>query len=169
MPTPRHGIQAATCNGGIYIAAGGKSPGGGNATDVLEVLFPGGTATTCSGTTPPPGDTTAPSVVSTVPAAGASSVAVGSNVSAVFSEEMLAGSISGSTVKLTAANSTTAIAAAVSYDATAKQVTLEPVGRSGGGHPVHRDDCRRVRRRQGRGGQRAGPGQDVVVHDRVGF
>lgn len=47
MPTKRHGIQAAVCNGGIYIAAGGKTQGGGNPTDVHEVLFPGGTARSC--------------------------------------------------------------------------------------------------------------------------
>lgn len=40
MPTPRHGIQAVVCNGGIYIANGGLTQGGGNPTDIHEVLFP---------------------------------------------------------------------------------------------------------------------------------
>ena len=39
MPTPRHGIQAAVCNGGVYIAAGGLTQGGGSPTDVHEVFF----------------------------------------------------------------------------------------------------------------------------------
>jgi N-acetylneuraminic acid mutarotase len=41
MPTARHGIQAAVCNGGVYIAGGGKTQGGGGATDVHEVFFLG--------------------------------------------------------------------------------------------------------------------------------
>jgi N-acetylneuraminic acid mutarotase len=44
MPTARHGIQAATCNGGIYVAAGGTIQGGGGATNVHEVFFPGSPA-----------------------------------------------------------------------------------------------------------------------------
>jgi hypothetical protein len=39
MPTARHGIQAAVCNGGVYIAAGGLTQGGGNPTDIHEVFF----------------------------------------------------------------------------------------------------------------------------------
>ena len=39
MPVPRHGIQAAVCNGGIYIAAGGVVQGVGPSTD-HEVLYP---------------------------------------------------------------------------------------------------------------------------------
>jgi N-acetylneuraminic acid mutarotase len=41
MPTPRHGIQAAVCNGGVYVAAGGKIQGGGSPSDVHEVFFLG--------------------------------------------------------------------------------------------------------------------------------
>jgi Malectin domain/Kelch motif/Abnormal spindle-like microcephaly-assoc'd, ASPM-SPD-2-Hydin len=44
MPTARHGIQAAVCNGGIYIAAGGKLAGGSQPTDVHEVFFLGAPA-----------------------------------------------------------------------------------------------------------------------------
>jgi hypothetical protein len=40
MPTPRHGIQAAVCNGGVYIAAGGIVQGVGPSA-AHEVLFPG--------------------------------------------------------------------------------------------------------------------------------
>jgi hypothetical protein len=39
MPTARHGIQAAVCNGGVYIAAGGLTQGGSNPTDVHQVFF----------------------------------------------------------------------------------------------------------------------------------
>jgi hypothetical protein len=47
MPNPRHGIQGAVCNGGIYIAGGADDQGGGNSTNVHDALFPSGTLTTC--------------------------------------------------------------------------------------------------------------------------
>jgi N-acetylneuraminic acid mutarotase len=53
MPTARHGIQAAECNGGVYIAAGGKTQGGASPSDVHEVFFLDG-ATSCGGASPPP-------------------------------------------------------------------------------------------------------------------
>jgi N-acetylneuraminic acid mutarotase len=53
MPTARHGIQAAECNGGLYIAAGGKTQGGSNPSDVHEVFFLDG-AKPCSVTPSPP-------------------------------------------------------------------------------------------------------------------
>ncbi len=40
MPTPRHGIQAAVCGGGIYLAAGGIKQGVGPST-AHDVLYPG--------------------------------------------------------------------------------------------------------------------------------
>ena len=55
MPTARHGIQAAVCDGGVYVAAGGTRQGGGGATNRHEAFFPNG-ATTCGGTTEPPPD-----------------------------------------------------------------------------------------------------------------
>ena len=39
MPTPRHGIQAAICNGGVYIAAGGIRQGVGPSA-FHEVFYP---------------------------------------------------------------------------------------------------------------------------------
>lgn len=51
MPTARHGIQAAVCGGGIYLAAGGRTQGGGNPSNVHEALFPNG-VTTCSAPQP---------------------------------------------------------------------------------------------------------------------
>jgi N-acetylneuraminic acid mutarotase len=53
MPTARHGIQAAVCNGGVYVAAGGTKQGGGGATNQHEVLFLGA-PTTCGTTTASP-------------------------------------------------------------------------------------------------------------------
>jgi N-acetylneuraminic acid mutarotase len=58
MPTARHGIQAAVCNDGVYIAAGGKKQGGSSPTNVHEVFFLNG-PTTCES---PPGDTLPPVV-----------------------------------------------------------------------------------------------------------
>jgi hypothetical protein len=52
----RHGIQAAVCNGGVYIAAGGTKQGGGGATNIHEVFFLNG-VTSCGAA---PAGTTAP-------------------------------------------------------------------------------------------------------------
>ena len=49
MPTGRHGIQAATCNGGIYVAAGGITPSF-NPSTTHEVFFPDGAVRPCGGT-----------------------------------------------------------------------------------------------------------------------
>jgi Bacterial Ig-like domain len=61
------------------------------------------------------GDTTLPTVVSAVPAANATGVAATMNVTATFSEEMMASSINGNTFTLTKKGSSTKITAAVSY------------------------------------------------------
>jgi N-acetylneuraminic acid mutarotase len=50
MPTARHGIEAAICNGGVYIAAGGTTQGG-SPTTVHEVFFLG-SPTPCEATSP---------------------------------------------------------------------------------------------------------------------
>jgi hypothetical protein len=71
-------------------------------------------------------DTVAPKVTSTTPAANATGIAPGVNVSATFSEDMLASSINGTTFKLMKAGTTTAIGAVVSYDSTTKKATLNP-------------------------------------------
>jgi hypothetical protein len=57
MPTARHGIQAAVCNDGVYIAAGGMAQGGSSPTNRHEVLSLNG-ATSCES----PGDTSPPVV-----------------------------------------------------------------------------------------------------------
>jgi hypothetical protein len=62
------------------------------------------------------GDTTPPTVVSTLPpTAGATGVAATTDVTATFSEEMMASSINGNTFKLTKKGSSTKITATVSY------------------------------------------------------
>ena len=47
MPTARHGIQAAVCNGGVYVADGGLAEGVATQSKALEAYFPDGVATTC--------------------------------------------------------------------------------------------------------------------------
>jgi Bacterial Ig-like domain len=69
------------------------------------------------------GDTTAPPITATSPADGATGVAVGSNVTATFSEAMDAGTVPGA-FTLTAGGS--AVSAAVTYDPQANRATLDP-------------------------------------------
>jgi N-acetylglucosamine-6-sulfatase len=76
--------------------------------------------------TSPSGDTGAPTVISTVPTANATGVAPSANLSATFSEDMMASSINGTTFKLFKKGSTTKIGASVSYDAATKKATLNP-------------------------------------------
>lgn len=71
-------------------------------------------------------DTTAPRVTRVVPAENATGVAPTTNVYATFSEPMKATTVNGNTVKLYKTGSTSAIAATVTYDATAKKATLNP-------------------------------------------
>lgn len=69
-------------------------------------------------------DTVAPTVTGQSPAAGATGVAVGSNVTATFSEAVQG--VSGTTMFLRAAGSTTNIAATVTYDSATRVATLDP-------------------------------------------
>jgi methionine-rich copper-binding protein CopC len=66
----------------------------------------------------------APTAASPTPAAGATGVAVGTTVSAAFSQAMDATSLTASTVTLSSPGG--AVAATVAYDSTAKAVTLTP-------------------------------------------
>ncbi|MET3708990.1 Ig-like domain-containing protein [Arthrobacter sp. UYEF6] len=70
------------------------------------------------------GDTTAPTVAGTSPAAGATGVAVTADVTGTFSEAMDAATVTSSTFTLTAG--TTTVPAVVSYDSTSKVATLNP-------------------------------------------
>ena len=77
-------------------------------------------------TTTTPTDTTRPSVTSTSPATNATGVAPSANVTATFSEAMMASSINGTTFKLFKKGSTTKLSASVSYDGATKKATLDP-------------------------------------------
>lgn len=48
MPTPRHGIQAAVCDGVVYLAAGGEQPGGEAPSRVVEA-YSDGSSPPCGG------------------------------------------------------------------------------------------------------------------------
>jgi hypothetical protein len=54
MPLPQHGINAAMCNGGIYIAGGSKTIGDKGANNAVNALFINDEITSC------PADTTVP-------------------------------------------------------------------------------------------------------------
>jgi len=58
MPTARHGIQAAVCNGGVYVAAGGLTAGGGSPSAANEVYLARGSS--ACGLTGPREDPTSP-------------------------------------------------------------------------------------------------------------
>ncbi|MDQ2913089.1 MAG: Ig-like domain-containing protein, partial [Chloroflexota bacterium] len=70
-----------------------------------------------------PADTTPPTITSTSPVANATAVAVGSNVSATFSEQVTG--VSGATFELRDSSSTV-VPASVSYDATTRRAILDP-------------------------------------------
>jgi hypothetical protein len=80
----------------------------------------------CSGTPPPSPGTEPPTVESTIPSANETDVAPVTNVTATFSEDMMASSITGETFKLFKKGSNTKIAATVSYDASTDTATLDP-------------------------------------------
>src|SRR5262249_23690097 len=68
-------------------------------------------------------DTTPPSVVQTTPSSNATGVGLGTNVSAIFSEPVVAGSI----VMTLRAAGNNLVSANVSYDASTRTVTLDPL------------------------------------------
>ncbi len=72
-----------------------------------------------------PGDTTAPTATSVTPADGATNVAVGTAVTAVFSEAIDSASLTSSTFELRDAGNVL-IPAAVTYAATTRTATLRP-------------------------------------------
>jgi hypothetical protein len=77
------------------------------------------------GPTPPP-KVKAAKVMSTVPKANATGAAPTINITATFSEDMMASSINATTFKLFKKGSTTKIAAAVSYSAATHKAKLNP-------------------------------------------
>jgi hypothetical protein len=117
MPTPRHGAAAATIDGVVYVAGGGTT--GGSSFSAVHEAFSFGTSSS-------PTDTTAPTVTSTAPANGATRVALATNVSATFSEAMDGATLNTSTFTLVRQDTTTVVAAALTYDATTKKAVLDP-------------------------------------------
>jgi len=83
------------------------------------------TAFTCGFTTALAPDTTAPTVISTVPTCGATSVALNSKVSATFSEAMDPLTITGTTFTVTGPGAT-AVAGSVAYSGTGNTATFTP-------------------------------------------
>jgi hypothetical protein len=77
--------------------------------------------------TPQGPDTTPPTVVSFAPASAATEVAIDANVTATFSEDMDAATITGSSVELRDAGNNPTLAT-VSYNAGTRTVTLDPIG-----------------------------------------
>lgn len=71
-------------------------------------------------------DGVAPTVEKILPAANATGVAPGTNVSASYSEAMKSSSINTSTFKLRKAGTSTSVAASVTYDAATRKATLNP-------------------------------------------
>jgi N-acetylglucosamine-6-sulfatase len=67
-------------------------------------------------------------VISTIPKANATAVAPTANVTATFSEDMMASSITAKSFKLLEKGSTTKIGATVTYDTTTDTATLDPTG-----------------------------------------
>jgi hypothetical protein len=103
-----------------------------NAYDWQFVTAPDGTVAdsgskSChGGSSPPSGDTTAPTVMSTVPASNATGVSPTADVKATFSEDMATSSINGTTFTLKVKGSTTKLAAAIGYDPNTRTATLDP-------------------------------------------
>jgi Big-like domain-containing protein/calcineurin-like phosphoesterase family protein len=85
-----------------------------------------GTGNCHGGSEPPPPDITAPTVTVTVPTANATGVAPTANVTATFSEEMMASTINTKTFKLFKKGSITKLGATVSYNASTDTATLDP-------------------------------------------
>ncbi len=79
-------------------------------------------------TTASPPDTTPPTVISQAPAAAATAVAVGSPVTATFSEPLAAASVTSTNVTLRVGTTTTGtkVAAVVTYNAATSTLTVKP-------------------------------------------
>jgi PKD repeat protein len=73
-------------------------------------------------------DTTAPAVTNVAPVAGATDVAIATNVEATFSEAMDASTINSSTFTLVKQGASQPVAAEVSYDLATMKATLDPGG-----------------------------------------
>jgi hypothetical protein len=77
-------------------------------------------------TTTPPPDTTPPVITAVAPLSGATGVALSADTTATFSEPMASATITAATVTLVAEGNPTPVGAAVTYNATNHEVTLDP-------------------------------------------
>ena len=122
----------ASCQGPVTNGANIDTSSTGTKTFTVNAKDNGGNTNSVSHTytvntpTTPGGDTTAPTVKSTVPGSDAKGVSPTSNVTATFSEAMMASSINGTTFKLFKKGSTTKLSATVSYEASTNTATLDP-------------------------------------------
>jgi hypothetical protein len=104
VPDGGHTVTAA-----IDLSAGGA--------EVVHATF------TVANTAP---DTTPPAISAVSPADGATAVAIGSSVTATFSEAMDATTVDTGSFTLTRQGATTPVAAAVTYDPATRTATLRP-------------------------------------------
>jgi len=116
--TPTSSLMANTIYTGT-ITAGAKDAAGNALASIYSWSF----------TTAAPTDVTAPTVLTTVPASGATSIAVNSNVTATFNEAMNSSTINSTTFTLK--QGTTAIAGSVTYSGTT--ATFNPTSDLSGG------------------------------------
>ena len=107
-------------------------------------------------------DTTAPTVTSQSPAAGVIGVAVGTTVTATFSEAMNASTLTTSTVTLQTGSTT--LPATVSYNPTHLHRHPHPGEPPGGQYPVHRHGRGRGQRRRRSLGEPPGRQCLLVLH-----
>lgn len=118
---PLHALQNGVDGGnGVFNSAGahGFPDGSFNSANYwVDVVI----------TIPAGPDLTPPTVTSTSPAAGATGVAVGSDVTATFSEPMLESSIDGTTFTLRDPSSNL-VPASVTYEGPSQTATLDPTG-----------------------------------------
>jgi hypothetical protein len=71
-------------------------------------------------------DTAPPAVITLAPAAGATNVALDANVTATFSEQMTASTLTTATVQVVKSGTTTPVAGTVTYDPATFKVTFDP-------------------------------------------
>jgi hypothetical protein len=118
--------------GGTWSVALSSVPNGSHAytstatDDAFNTSPPSNTRTVIVEVEPGAGDTVAPRVISTVPKTNATGVSPTANVTATFSEEVLASSINGTTFKLFKKGSATRLPAAISYSTITDTATLDP-------------------------------------------
>src|SRR5215207_1056842 len=124
--TSRGATKADSSSGAWSIDLSGLSEGA--HTYFAKATDAAGNTSSASNSVTVTVDKSAPKVDSVIPKEGATGVDRTTNVSATFSEDMMASSINGTTFKLFKKGSTTKIDASVSYDPKTRIATLNPFG-----------------------------------------